>query len=198
MATNEKKVRVEVLGRIRSGQQPFLAWGYSCLKVTRDTLDGSNNIVPEEVELRVPIKSIGLAEVMESINRKTPQAPTTRRSIRADSDEGKALGLKANKIVETEDFTDPGYKELMADYRIRSMYRMILSGLATDIVEVLDDGREVVVVESNGQQAASKVIDEEKAITILKQQGISNEHAEQLYSDVKALTTKEQARIDQE
>ena len=186
-----------MLGKMRSGEQPFLAWGYSCLKVTRNSMDTENNIVEEEIELRVPIKSIGLAEVMESINKKTPQAPTRKQSIRADSDEGRALGLKANKIVEVEDQTDPAYKELLTSYRQNAMYKMILAGLAMDIVE-MNGADEFVVVKSNGQTAASQILDEDKAITILKQQGISNEHAEQLYADVKALTAKEQARVDQE
>jgi len=193
---NKPKLRQIVISKLRAGEQPFLAWGYSLLKVTQLVQDPADpeNFIPEEVEVKVPIKSIGVAEVTERISRKAPIPPIRKEYIRPGSEDAKALGLNSPRLVEVENFADPDYKEKLRNYNQESIYKMILAGLAMDIETA--DG--VTVVQSNDIRSATTVIDEDKAVMVLKGQGLSNEHFDQLYSDIKALTSKEKARVDQE
>jgi len=191
------KIRRQVLERLRAGEQPFLAWGYSLLKKKEASIvDGE--IVEEEVELAIPIKSVGMAEAMDMIARKAPVPPTKDEYIRAGSPEAKALGLPHGKIIRVEDRTDPEYKEQVIQHARWSLYHSILNGLAMDIEDVDADGRPVPVVKANDNKSATQILDQDKAITILKSQGVSNEQFEQLYSDIQALTMREKETIDRE
>jgi len=193
-----KVVRRQVIERLRAGEQPFLAWGYSLLKRKEAFTEADGSIIEEEFELAVPIKSIGVAETMERIARKAPTPPITKQYIKVDSDEGRGLGLKIPRIVEVENLTDPAYKEQMQAHGRWAMYNMILTGLAMDVEDKDPDGKPVLVVKSNDNRSATQILDEDKAIAILKSQGLSNEQFEQLYEDIKALTSREKERVDRE
>jgi hypothetical protein len=193
-----RKVRRQVIERLRAGEQPFLAWGYSLLKRKEAHTESDGTIVEEEFELAVPIKSIGVAETMERIARKAPVPPITKQFIKVDSDEGRALGLKIPRIVEVENTADASYKEQLLAHGRWAMYNMILTGLAMDVEDLDENRNPVLVVKSNDNRSATQILNEDKAITILKAQGLSNEQFEQLYEDIKSLTSREKERIDQE
>lgn len=178
-------VKEITLGKLRAGEQPFSAWGYSILRVSRGE---------EIVNIKVPIKSIGVSEVSDRISRKSPVPPITKRYLQPTSEEGKSLGLKAPRVIEVENYADATYKEQLTEHNRMSAYRLVLAGLALDIEDT--DGTKVV--ESISTTHSTRVIDEDKAIEILKSQGISAEHFSQLYDDIKALTEKEKERIDLE
>jgi hypothetical protein len=60
------------------------------------------------------------------------------------------------------------------------------------------DENEALVLKCNGHNKATDIIDEDKAIAILKSQGLSNAQFDQLYEDIQHLTTKEKERVDLE
>ena len=80
---NKPKVRQVAITRLKAGEQPFLAWGYSYLKGTQLVEDESKpgNYIAEEVEFKVPIKSVGVSEVTDRIARKAPVPPVIRDRI---------------------------------------------------------------------------------------------------------------------
>jgi hypothetical protein len=173
-----------------------LAWGYSYVKTTQTVEDPANpgEFIEEEVELKIPIKSVGVAEVTDRIARRTPVPPTSKRYIKPGDEEYKLLGLKTPKIVEEENYADPDFKEEIRKHTQRTVYASILAGLAMDIV----DENEALVLKCNGHNKATDIIDEDKAIAILKSQGLSNAQFDQLYEDIQHLTTKEKERVDLE
>jgi hypothetical protein len=194
----KKPVRRQILDSLRAGEQPFLAWGYSLLKKKESTMSETGDIVDEEIELAIPIKSVGMAETMDRIARKAPVPPVKREYIKMGSDEAKALGLSHGKIIDIEDRTDPAYKEQLLEHGRWALYHTILNGLAMNIYDVDADQKDVPVVLANDKKSATQVLDENKAIAILKSQGVSNEQFEQLYSDIQALTMREKETIDRE
>jgi len=183
--SNGSSENFEVVEKLVAGVQAFTAWGYSDLKVTQG---GDIRFK------RVPIKSIGLVDVMERFARQTPTPPRRLTLIKRDSEEGRVAHLTHDKLMIEEDFTDGGYKQQIRDYNMRSTYSLVLHGLAVDIV----DERGEIVVQSNATRSATIVHDEDKAIQILKAQGLSNDHIDKLYADIRSLTRMEQERIDQD
>jgi hypothetical protein len=192
---NKPKVRQVAITRLKAGEQPFLAWGYSYLKGTEivEDPDKPGKFIAEEVEFVVPIKSVGVSEVTDRIARKAPVAPMIRDRITPGSEDGKALGLTHPKMVDRENFTDETYKEELRKHQQRTVYAAVLAGLAMDVF----DG-DNLVVQANGHNQPTKILNEDRAIEILKEQGISNAQFDQLYADIQQLTTKERERVDQE
>ena len=191
----KKIVRQVVISALRSGEQPFLAWGYSYLKGMQlvPSEDDPEKMVEEEIEYKVPIKSVGVAEFTDRLSKKTPTPPTSKRFVKKGSDEGRALNLTHDQIVIEENFADPAYKEQLKAHAQRSVYGQCLAGLAVDVY----DG-ERQVIKSNGHNKPTDIIDEEAAINVLKGQGLSNEQFDNLYQDIKDLTSRERERVDQE
>ena len=197
MEENGKKpIRQIAIAKLKAGEQPFLAWGYSYLKgtVLVDDPDNPEQKMAEEVRFVVPIKSVGVSEVTDRIARRAPVAPVIRERITPGSEDGKALGLTHPKMVDRENFADETFKEQLRKHNQRTVYAAVLAGLAMDIVDENDQP----VVKANGHNKPTDIIDEDKAIEILKSQGISNAQFDQLYEDIQDLTRKERERVDQE
>lgn len=192
----KKPVRQIVIARLKAGEQPFLAWGYSKVKGTQLVEDPNNpgEMVEEEVELKIPIKSVGVSEVADRMLRHAPVPPVVQKLVKKNSPEAKELGLTHDKFVDHENTTDPAYKEAVKNYNQRLVYMAVLAGLSLDI----EDGDGNKVVESVAANRATKINDEDKAIAILKEQGISNAQFDQIYEDIQNLTRKEKERVDQE
>jgi len=173
----------EVVEKLVAGEQAFVAWGWSDLKVTQD------GVVKYK---RVRIKSIGLAEMMERFSRQGPVPPRRTTLVKRDSAEGRSAGLTHDKLMIEEDFTDAKFKEDQRAFNMRVMYLIVLGGLAVDIC----DRNGNLVVKSNATRSATEIIDEDAAILALKDQEFSNDHIERLYADIRALTSSEQKRVD--
>jgi len=120
----DPKPEVIVLAKLRAGDQPFASWGYVDLKVVK------NNV---EKIMRLPIKSVGMAEVIEEISRKMPEAPVRTEIVRKDSKYGQALGLRHDKLTILENTLDPEFQKKLREYEIESLYRVVLHALAIDV-----------------------------------------------------------------
>lgn len=173
------------LNSLRAGEQPFSAWSYANLKVVR---------AGKQKTIKVPIKSIGIIDIIERLARSAPTPPRKTTVLRKDSPEGRSLGLKHDRMVEIEDQLDEKYRKENRDFEINSAYKIVLHGLAMDILS--DAG--VHVVRANDEHSATEVLDETMAIDILKKSGLTHDHIQQLAKDIKNLTYQEEARIDQE
>jgi hypothetical protein len=180
---NKKEIKVETLTRLRGGQTPFLAWGYSDLKVQR----GEECFIQ-----RMPIKSTGLAEIMEQMAADAPVPPTKKVLVKPDSPEGREARLTHATFMQVFDTTDKDYIERSRKHNVKTTFRIILNGLAVDI----EDERENVLVKSNGPGMKSDVTDEDAAITVLKGLGFSTHHFDKMYADITNLTNTEKEAVD--
>jgi hypothetical protein len=179
-------VEVMVLNSLKAGESPFTAWSKSRLAVSR----GGKKII-----LEVPIKSIGMADVMERIAANAPVPPRQVKVVKKNSPEGRAAGYQHDTMSYVEDNMDPEYQKQLREYEMRSTYSLVLHGLAMDIFD--SDGT-TALVKANDLHTATQVINEEKAILVLKQSGLTGEHLRKLADDVRQLTQMEEARIDRE
>jgi hypothetical protein len=179
------KPRIIPLQKLRAGETPFTAWHYSALRVNRGG---------EEIIYKIPIKSIGVIDILEKLARKAPTPPRKIIPVRANSPEGKMLGLKMDRMVESIDEVDEAYREASQQFEINSTYSLVLHGLAMDI----EDANGKKIVEANDQNSATKVSDEDAAIQILKGSGFAFEHIQKLAADIRNLTKQEEVRIDLE
>jgi hypothetical protein len=176
---------VVTLTRIKAGEQPFASWGYTELRVVKN---GKPQI------LRVPIKTIGMAELMEKIARKAPNPPRRLECVSKDSPHGQALGLKRDRVIEIEDHADQAYQERNREYELRSTYTVVLHALAIDVVT--EDGR--VLVKANDEHSRTEVKDEDAAIQVLKDSGLTDTHLFQIAGDVRAMSRREQEITERE
>lgn len=184
-ADGKKEIRIETLTRLKGGETPFLAWGYSDLKV---------QLGEETVIKRVPIKSTGLAEIMEQMAADAPVPPVKKMLIKPDSPEGREARLTHATMMQVFDSTDKEYIERNRKHNVKTTFRIILNGLNMDIDS--EDG--AVLVKSNGIGRATEVVDEDAAITVLKSQGFSTNHFDKLYTDITNLTQMEKETVDLE
>lgn len=182
---SKKEVKVETITRLKGGSSPFLAWGYSDLKVQR----GEDSFVQ-----RMPIKSTGLAEIMEQMAADAPVPPVKRLLIKPDSPEGREARLNHATFMQVYDLTDKEYIERNRKHNVKTTFRIILNGLAVDIEDEM--GNAVVV--SNGPGQRSDVKDEDAALTILKGLGFSTHHFDKMYQDITNLTNAEKETVDLE
>ena len=173
-------IPVETLTALRSGESPFRAWKKVRLLVTRGD---------RKVYIEVPIKSIGLAEVMEQISKGAPLPP--KKLIKKNSSEGRDAGYSHDTLV--EDFTDEEYQKRVREHDMNASWKMVLAAWAVDIW----DG-EKKVVQANDEHSPTIVHDEDKAILILKKSGMTGEHLLKLVNEVRALTHEEQEKVEQD
>ena len=184
-ANGKKEVKVEILTRLKGGETPFLAWGYSDLKVQRGD---------ETVIKRLPIKSTGLAEIMEQMAADAPVPPVKKMLVKPDSPEGREARLTHATLMQVFDTTDKDYIERNRQHNVKTTFRIILNGLGTDIEA--PDGS--LLVKSNEPGQKSEVVDEDNAIKALKEQGFSTHHFDKMYSDITNLTNMEKDTVDLE
>ena len=181
----KKEIRIETVTRLKGGSSPFLAWGYSDLKVQR----GEDSLVQ-----RMPIKSTGLAEIMEQMAADAPVPPVKKMLIKPDSPEGREARLTHATFMQVYDTTDKDYIERSRKHNVKTTFRIILNGLAVDI----EDAEGNPVVKSNGPGQRSEVMDEDAALTILKELGFSTHHFDKMYQDITNLTNADKETVDLE
>lgn len=185
LETPNREPSVVSLAKLKAGQTPFSSWSCSTLRVVR---------AGEVIHYQIPIKSIGIIDIIEQLARKAPTPPRKMQGVKASSPEGKALGLKFDRVVEVEDYMDDHYRETNRQFEINSTYTLVLHGLAMDIV----DENDRAIVTANDEHSATEVHDEAAAIQILKSSGLTHDHVQQLARDIRGLTLREEEKIDQE
>jgi len=185
-----KHEKVRTLTSLKAGEQPFAAWGYCDLKVS--TIE---NDEMEEYIVRVPIKSTGITELMETIsNEAVVNPPTTLRTIKKNSPEGQALGYKHDVVVRYIDEADEGYLKMREQQNQQAGWKIILHGLNMN----LEDTDGTLLVKSNGINEPTQVYNAARAIEVLKQSGMSPDHLKELNKAITNLTKLQKENEDSE
>lgn len=148
---------------LRAGDELFKATGESILKVVR---------AGKAKFLRLPIKSTGVADVIEAYKDKEPRPPGKKELVEPASDLGRRLKLVQKQWVTIPDLTDPDYVKALERHQTDMAFAIILVGLD---VPILDERGEPVTVK-------------EEAVRILRGMHLSTEHFQQLVDDIRDLT----------
>jgi len=160
-----------VLTEFVRGKTSFLSRGYSEIKLTQN---GSADFV------RIPIRSVGVAELQAQLEQDTPSPPETRRAVSRNSREGRALGLREDALILSFDYTDRGYLKALAEHNERAMWALIFCGLD---VKWLDE-------------AGAEIDDLDLKKEALISAGITGHHLDQLIQDINNLSNKREVRAD--
>lgn len=166
-----KKVKNNYLSKLVEGGDVFDSHGYSKVKVTKDGI---------EEPLIVPIKSAGVHEYMEQLEGRAPRPPVIRETVKADSKEGKALGLTEDMVVQVFDNTDEDYVNALNEHNRDFTWRVI--AFAIDIDWEMSDG------------STAETFEQKKKI--LQDNGITWNQVQKIAKDVRSLTEFEEDRID--
>lgn len=154
------------------GSKIFESHGFSMLKVTNGE---------EIITKRLPIKSSGISELIDSFTRKnSPIPPEMAKVVHPESELGKELKLRKSTTVKMFDLTDEGYLDEKEKFESRLGLKIVLMGLDLQFKD--KDGNEIT--------------DEDKKIEILEGQGLSSEHFSQIVKDIRMLTQWEDEKED--
>lgn len=156
---------------LQEGETIFHSWGISRVKVTRGSKVAS---------LEIPIKSSGVADLIDEFADREPKPPIVNVVVSPNSDIGKQLGLERKRHVRTFDLTDKTYQEALKKHNRDLGMGILLMGLAIPIKD--RDGNEVT--------------NPEKALEILRSQGMSGEQFTQIVNDIQNLTRWEEGRTE--
>lgn len=157
------KVERKRITKLQRGTSLFSSTGISRVKVTTD---GATEC------LEIPIKSTGVSELIDAFQRKAPTPPTVDIKATPDSDIGKSLGISRNEWVRIFDVTDKEYVEAKAKHESNLGLKILLKGIAVPIEDA--DG--------------NVITDEDTAVAILKEMGLSSEQFSQIVADITSLT----------
>jgi len=163
--------KLETISELIENQGVFDSRGYSIVKVTKAGV---------EEKLKLPIKSTGVAELMEELSGKAPRPPVTKELVKKNSPEGRELGLPHDKMVLVFDTTDEKYIDALEKHNQEFNWRVSI--FALDINWKLEDGAE------------AETYEEQKRI--LQSNGITWHHIEKIAKDVRELTQFVEDRED--
>jgi hypothetical protein len=160
------------------GDFSLSAWGYTQkLKVTRG----------DEVDyIRLQIKSVGVADVIEQTEKNAPRPPSKLQKYKKGSAEAREWGYNFDFQVREQDNTEPDYLEKLAEHNRRSGQIIMLHGLAYDIKDPGNPG--VLALEGSDLSRPNKINNVEVALAALKRMGISGGHYAQILKDIRGLT----------
>ena len=158
------------------GKPIFESKGKSRLKVTRINKKGEIEVQ----SLVFPIRSTGVAELIDTFTSKAPQPPVINRLIKPDTDIGREMKLARKQWVKMLDFTDPKYLEVKEKHDQDLGLAIMLQGMDMEI----KDSKGVVV--ENG----------DRKVEILKGLQMTGEHFTQLVQDIQSLTKWDEERED--
>ena len=151
------------LTQITEGGSEFMSQGYSNIKATKKG----------KIEnVRIPIKSTGVTELIEEFKRNEPSPPAKAVLVKKDSEEGKGMKLSEDKWVKMPDFTDAKYIEK------REKFEGDLG------IAILAKGVDIPFVNKKGEE----VTDPDEKVSILKSKGLSSDQFTQIVNDIRSLT----------
>lgn len=173
-AAQKKKNKVEVLPKLTEfvmGETSFVSNGVVELKLT---VDGKEKILP------VPIKSIGVIESQEAIDRNRPQPPSKLETIKKNSEAGRLLGLEEDEIRRVTDYADADFVAQMRQHTEKMLWAAILPGL--DVMF---------------KDTAGKTVDDPAVKrAALEGAGITGHHLDELAAAIRDLTKKSERTAD--
>ncbi len=169
--TDEAKQAVETVSKLVADVRLFDSNGYSEIKVTKD---GAVK------QLRLPIKSTGVADFQEHLTAKAPRPPVRREFYKKGSPEALALGINHAVSVVEFDNTDEAYVDALEKHG--QMVTWQVAVFAIDMPFERPDGTPAGSVEEK--------------VEILKSSGMTAHHIQQVFDDVQALTQFSEDRQD--
>jgi hypothetical protein len=159
------------LTQIIEGKTSLLSRGFCTLKL----VDG------EKVEtIDLPIKSTGIIELQERLNREAPKPPSRMTVIEKDSDVAKRLGFTEDTAARVFDLTDDGYIKAVQDYQSDFMWRTAIEALDVEFAD--KDG--------------NVITDYHRKKEILQGTGISGHHLDAIIKAVSELTKEREEKAD--
>ena len=147
----------------KEGDNLFISEGTSYIKITKDD---------EITCLEIPIKSSGITELIDNINKDAPKPPLANVLVEPNSEMGKQLNFTKKNWVKIPNLGDEGYIKAKEEHDNKLGMAVILKGMNVDFQD--KDG--------------NPVEDGEKKIQILKEQGMSSDQFVQLVDDIMNLT----------
>lgn len=141
----------------------FESKGFSFLKITQGR---------KVRKLKIPIKSSGVAELIDEYNEHAPKPPTISKVIYPNTPIAKELGITKKQHVKTFDLTDSDYVKKKEKHDSDLGIKIVLKGLDLVLKYKSDD-----VIES-----------EDDKVKVLMKLGMSGSHFSQLVNDITNLT----------
>lgn len=141
----------------------FESRGVSRVKVTCDG---------KILALELPIKSTGVSDLIDTFSQNAPGPPGINLVVEPNSEIGRELGLTRRRIVKVPDLTDPKYLRDKEEHDRNMGISVLIQGLEIDIKDA----------------EGNVVTDPDKAIVILKKQGMSSDQFMQIIDDITSLT----------
>ncbi len=163
MTEDSRKIETKYVTEIVVDDDLFRSNGFSSIKVTK-----SGKIY----ELKVPVKSSGITELIEEFKRKEPKPPVIRELVKQDSDLGKNMGLSKNTWVKLPDLSDVEYIKAREKYESELGIAIVLKGLDIEIKD----------------KEGNILTDRDVKIQALKGMGMSGEQFSQIVKDIRELT----------
>lgn len=153
------------------GETSFLSRGFTTLKITTEG---------ESTYVDLPIKSIGIVELQEELSRLSPKPPSKLTTVKKDSPEAKQMGLSEDMTMRIFDTTDEEYLKSLEDYRKDFMWQIVIFALD---MEFCDSSGNVITDFGIKKKA-------------LIDSGITGHHLDQIFEDVKTLTSDREVKAD--
>jgi len=153
-----------VMTKFIQGKTNFVSRGTSVIKMTKD---GKS----EYYEL--PIRSIGIVELMDELKRKAPTPPSKTIKVTKNHDLVKEYGFDPGDVVIAFDVTDEAFQKEWEEYHNDYTWKLLLCAL------------DVEWEDENG----NPITDDNKKIEVLKNSGITGLQQTQILNDVARLTS---------
>ena len=164
-------MKAEKITQLTANDKIFESTGATVLKVTHRG----------EVRLiELPIKSIGVADLIDDLADSMPKPPVKRKYVKARSEDGILIGLTKDQFVQMYDATDEDYQANLRQYNDDYRYRLVC--MALDVALIGADG--------------APIVDFEQKKDFLKASGITGHHLDQIMADVQALTKNAEEDAD--
>jgi len=149
----------------------FDSTGFSLVKVTK---------AGKEEFIELPIKSTGVDELQAQLSGKAPKPPVKKIFIKKGSTEAKEMGLNHSKWEQIFDNTDEDYITALEQHNNDFLWQTVIFALDLELKK--KDG------------SLATIFKDRKAV--LKSNGITLEHANQIFQDVRKLTVLQEDRED--
>jgi hypothetical protein len=159
------------MAKIVRGKTSFLSRGFCSLVVFSDG---------EEIQVDLPIKSIGIMDLQQKMEEDAPSPPSKLEVIKKDSDIGKQMGLEEDTPMRTFDLTDEKYLSELQEYQQDYLWRTVIQALDVEFED--EEGNKIV------EYGAKK-----KA---LQDTGISGHHLDTLMIAIRDLTKAREVKAD--
>jgi len=164
----EKEV---LLSKFVVGQVNFESHGISSIYVREKD---------ETTRYDLPVKSIGIVELQDELEKYQPKPPVRLLSVKKESELGRSLELSEDTPVKILDTADKEYRKELEEYQQDFMWRTILNALD---IEFVDESGSVITDFTIKKEA-------------LQKSGITGHHLDTIFSDIQGLTAKRETQAD--